>query len=217
MYLTLDKELVVVQIAVIGSHAVVAAHILAAHTLLLGHQRFVQLFAVAGADDAGAGIAEQRLHRLGQIADGGGVGFLDKQIAGVGVFKGEHNQVHRLVQIHQEAGHIGVGDGDGFAVFDLVHKQGDDAAAAAHNIAVAGAADHGTAALGGHTGVGGDDVFHHRLGDAHGVDGVGGLVGGQADHTLHTCLHGGVQQVVGTLNVGAHCLHREELAAGHLL
>ena len=217
MYLAFDKVLVVVQVAVVGSDAEIAAHVLAAGALLLGHQRFVQLFAVAGADDAGAGVAKQRLHRLGQVADGGSVRLLDEQVAGVGVLKGEHDQVHRLVQVHQKAGHVGVGDGDGVAGLDLLHKQRDHRAAAAHDVAVPGAADDRPAPLGGHAGVGGDDVLHHRLGDAHGVDGVGGLVGGQADHPLDVGLDGRVQHVVGALDVGAHRLHGEKLAGGHLL
>ena len=172
---------------------------------------------MAGADDVRAGVAEQLLHGLGQVADGGGVGLLDEQIARVCMLKREHDQVNGLVQVHQEAGHIGVGDRDGVAGADLVNEQRNDAAAAAHDVAVAGAADRRAAALGGHAGVGVDDVLHHRLGDAHGVDGVGGLVGGEADDALHARINGGVQDVVRADDVRLHGLHREELAGGHLL
>ena len=171
---------------------------------------------MAGADDLGAGVAEQLLHRLGQHADGGGVALLHKQVAGVGVLKGELHQVHRLVQVHQETGHVRVGDGDGLARLDLVDEQGDDAAPAAHHVAVAGAADGGVLCLHG-AGLGADDLFHHGLGDAHGVDGVGSLVGGQAHHLLHPRVDGGGEHVIGADDVGAHGLHGEELAAGHLL
>ena len=172
---------------------------------------------MAGADDIGAGVAEQLLHGLGQVADGGGVRLLDEQVAGIGVLEREHDQLHRLVQIHQGAGHVGVGDGDGIAGLDLVDEQGDDAAPAAHDVAVACAADGGAAALRRHAGVGVDDVLHHGLGDAHGVDGVGRLVGGQADHPLHAGFDGGVQDVVRADDVGLHRLHGEKLAGGHLL
>ena len=214
--LTLDDELVVVQVAVIGGHAVVTAHVLTAQALLAGHQGLEQLLAVAGADDVRAGVAEQLLHGLGQVADGGGVGLLDEQIARVCMLKREHDQVNGLVQVHQEAGHIGVGNRDGVAGADLVNEQRNDAAAAAHDVAVAGAADRRAAALGGHAGVGKDDVLHHRLGDAHGVDGIGGLVGGQADDALHARVNGGVQDIVRADDVRLHGLHREELAGGHL-
>ena len=217
MDLALDHEFVVVQVAVVGSDTEVVAHILAAQTLLTGHQSLKQLLAVAGADDVGAGVAEELLNSLGQVADGGSVGLLNEQVTGVAVLEGEHNQIHSLVQVHQEAGHVGVGDGDGVASLDLVDEQGDDAAAGAHDVAVTGAADGGAAALCGHTGVGIDDVLHHGLGDAHGVDGIGGLVGGQADNTFDTCINGSVEDVVGADDIGLDGLHGEELAGGDLL
>ena len=215
-YLTLDEVLVVVQVAVVGGDAEVAAHVLTAGALLLGHQRLVQLFAVTGADDAGAGVAEQRLHRLGQVADGGGVRLLDEQVAGVGVLEREHHQIDGLVQVHQKAGHVGVGDRDGVARLDLVDEQRNHAATAAHDVAVTGAANGRTAALSRDAGVSVDDVLHHGLGDAHGVDGVGRLVGREADDALHARVDGGVQHIVGAGDVGADGLHREELARGHL-
>ena len=217
MDLALDHELIIVQVAVVGSNAEVVTHILAAQTLLAGHQGLKQLLAVTGADDVGAGVAEQLLNSLRQVADGGSVGLLNEQVTGVAVLEGEHNQIHSLVQIHQEAGHVGVGDGDGVARLDLVDEQGDDAAAGAHDVAVAGAADGGTAALCGHTGVGIDDVLHHGLGDAHGIDGIGCLVGGQADNTLDAGINGGVEDVVRADDVGLNGLHGEELAGGDLL
>ena len=133
------------------------------------------------------------------------------------MLKREHDQIHGLVQIHQETGHVRIGDRDGIARLDLVDKQRDHAAAAAHDIAVAGAADGRAAALGRHAGVGKDDMLHHRLGNTHRIDGVGSLVGGQADHALNAGVNGGVQHIVGADDVRLHGLHREELAAGHLL
>ena len=215
--LAFDHELVVVQVAVVGSDAEVVAHILAAQTLLAGHQGLEQLLAVAGTDDVGAGVAEELLNSLGQVADGGSIGLLNEQVTGVAVLEGEHNQIHSLVQVHQEAGHVGVGDSDGIARLDLVDEQGDDAAAGAHDVAVTGAADGGAAALGSHTGVGVDDVLHHGLGDAHGVDGISCLVGRQADNTLDAGINGGVEDVVRADDVGLNGLHGEELAGGNLL
>ena len=129
----------------------------------------------------------------------------------------EHDQIHGLVQVHEEAGHVGVGDGDGLAGLDLVDEQGNHAAAAAHHVAVPGAADGGAAPLRGHAGVGVNHVLHHSLGNAHGVDGVGGLVGGQADDPLDPGINGGVQHIVGADDVGLHRLHGEELAGRNLL
>ena len=133
------------------------------------------------------------------------------------MLEGEHNQIHSLIQIHQEAGHVGIGDGDGIASLDLVDEQRDDRATAAHDVAVTGAADGGAATLSSHTGIGVDDVLHHGLGDAHSVDGVGCFIGGQADDTLDTGINGGVQHIISTDDVGLDGLHGEELAGRNLL
>lgn len=217
MYLALDHELVIVQVTVVSSNTEVMTHILAAQTLLTGHQGLEQLLAVTGANDVRTGVAEEMLDSLCQITNGGSVCLLDEQVAGVGVLEGEHNQIHSLVQIHQEAGHVGVGDGDGIAGLNLVNEQRNDGTAAAHNVAVTGAADGGTATLSSHTGVSVDDMLHHGLGDTHSVDGVSGFIGGQADDTLDTCINSSVQDVIGTDDVGLDGLHGEELAGGNLL
>ena len=217
VHLPLDHILVVVQVAVVRRHAVIIAHVLAAQALLAGHEGFVELLPVACADDVRARIAEQLLHRLGQIANGRGVRLLDEQVARVGVLEGEHHQIDGFVEIHEEAGHVGVGDGDGIARLDLVDEQRNHRAARAHDVAVARAGDDRTAALRRYTRVGIDDALHHGLGDAHGVDGVGRLVRGQADHALHPRVDGRVEDVVRADDVGAHGLHGEELAGRHLL
>ena len=217
VHLTLDHELVIVQVPAVGGNPEILAHVLAAQTLLPGHQGLVELFAVAGADDIRARVAEKLLHGLGQISNGGGVCLLDEQIPGVGVGKGELHQIHGLVQIHEEPGHVGVCNGNGLACPNLVNEQGDDAAPGAHDVAVAGAADGGAAPFRGHPGVGVDDVLHHGLGNAHGVDGIGGLVRRQADHPLDPGIDGGVEHVVRALHVGLYRLHGEKFAGRHLL
>ena len=217
VHLPFDHVLVVVQVAVVRRHAVVVAHVLAAQALLAGHERLIELLAVARADDVRACIAEQLLHRLSQIANGGGICLLDEQVAGVGVLEGEHDQIHRFIQIHEEARHIGIGDGDGIARLDLVDEQRDHRAAGAHDVAVARAGDNRAAALRRHAGVGVNDTLHHGLRDAHGVDWVGCLVRGQADHALYPRINGSVKDVVRTDDIRAHGLHGEELAGGHLL
>lgn len=213
--LAFNEKLVVVQVARVAGDAVVAAHVLGPQSLLAGHEGLEELLAVAGADDLGAHAAEDLLDGLGEVADGRRRRLLDEQVAGVGVLEGELHQVHGLIQVHEEAGHVGVGDRQRLAFADAVDEQRDDAAARAHDVAVAGAADGGAA--GAVAGVGVDDGLHHGLGLAHGVDGVGGLVGGQAHDAVHALLDGGVQDVVRADDVGSHGLHGEELAGGHLL
>ena len=214
---SLDHVLVVVQVAVVRRHAVVVAHVLAAQPLLAGHEGLVELLTVSRADDVRAGIAKQPLHGLRQIADGRSVRLLDEQIAGVGVLEGEHHQIDGFVEVHQEARHVGISDGDGVARLDLVDEQRDDRAARTHDVAVARAADDGIAALRRNARVGVYNVFHHGLGDAHSVDGIGRLIRGQADHALHTRINGRMQHVVRALHVRLHRLHRKEFARRNLL
>ena len=171
---------------------------------------------MARADDVRARVAEQLLHRLRQVADGGCVRLLDEQVARVGVLEGEHHQVDRFVEVHEEAGHIGVGDGDGVGRLDLVNEQRDHRAARAHDVAVARASDDRAAALRRHAGIGVDHALHHGLADAHGVDGIGRLVRGQADHALYPRVDGGMEDVVRADDVRAHSLHGEKLAGRHL-
>ena len=217
VHLSLDHILVVVKVAVVRRHAVVVAHVLAAQPLLAGHEGFVELLAVARADDVRARVAEQLLHRLRQVADGGCVRLLDEQVARIGVLEGEHHQIDRFVEVHEEAGHVGVGDGDGIARLDLVNEQRDHRAARAHDVPIARAGDDRAAALRRYAGVGINHALHHGFADAHGVDGIGCLVRREADHALHSCVDGGVQNVVRADDVGAHSLHGEELAGGYLL
>jgi len=172
---------------------------------------------VTGTDDVRAGIAEQLLDSLSQIADSRGISLLDEQIAGVSVLEGEHHQIHSLIQVHQEAGHVGVSDGDGVTSLDLVDEQRDNGTTAAHNVAVTSAADGSATTLSSYTGVGVDDVLHHGLGDTHSVDGVGRLIRGQADNTLDASVNSGVQDVIRTDDVGLDGLHGEELAGRNLL
>ena len=133
------------------------------------------------------------------------------------MLKSKHDQLHCFIQIHEEPGHVRIRDGDRQTCLNLINEQRNDAAPAAHDIAIASAADGGTSAFCCHTSVGVNHMLHHGLGDAHGVDGIGGLVGRQADHPLDSCVNGGMQHVVRADDVGLHRLHGEELTARHLL
>ena len=61
------------------------------------------------------------------------------------------------------------------------------------------------------------DLLLQRLGHAHGIDRICGLVGTQTDNRLHLGLDSRRQHVVCADNIGAHGLHGEEFAGGHLL
>ena len=189
MYLALDHELIVVQVTIVSGNTEVMTHILAAQTLLTGHQGLEQLLAVTGADDVRAGIAEQLLDSLSQIADGGSIRLLDEQITGICMLESEQDQIHSLVQVHQKAGHVGVGDGDGVARLDLVDPQWNDAAPGTHDVSVAGAADFGLFRRN-RPGFGDNDLLHHGFADTHGIDGVSRLVGRKHYYVFHPMRYG---------------------------
>ena len=216
MFVAFFEVFVVVEPPVVGGDAVEVAHVDGFGAFLVGKEGLVHLLAVADADNLDVlFLAAEELadgFRLGP--DGAGGGFLDEKVAVFAVLEGEEHQVHGLFQGHDEPGHIGLGDGDGVAGFDLVDPQGDDGAPGAHDVAVAGAADLG---LAGHAGLGDGHFFLDGLGHAHGVDGIGGLVGGQANDALHAEFNGGGEDIVRADDVGPHGLHREELTGGHLL
>jgi hypothetical protein len=153
---------------------------------------------------------------LGEHLDGGGRRLLHKDVAVVAVLEGVQHQIHRIIQRHHEAGHVGVGDGDRLAVAHLIHKQRNHRTTGRHHVAVTGAANDGAGAFQ-VAGGGNHHLFHHRLGDTHGVDRVYRLVGGQAHDALHLVGDGRLDHVLGAEHIGAHRLHRVEFAGRHLL
>ena len=85
--------------------------------------------------------------------------------------------------------------------------------ARAHDVAVAGAANFRRLrrARFRH-----DDFLHHRLGSAHGIDGICSLVRRQADDRPDTLVDRRRQDVFRAENVGLDRLDRKELAGRHL-
>ena len=105
--------------------------------------------------------------------DGAGGGFLDEDVAVLAVLEGEEDQVDSFLEAHDEAGHGRFRQCDRLSGADLVYPQGDDAAAGAHDVAVAGAAYAG---IEGVAALGHRDLLLQCLADAHRIDGIGGLV-----------------------------------------
>ena len=116
--------------------------------------------------------------------------------------------------VHSDIEDVSLGDGDGAASADLIDPKRNDGAAGAHDIAVTGVADLG---LAGHPGLGDRDLLLDRLGHAHGVDGIGRLVGRETDDALHPLINSSGQHIIRTDNVSAYRLHGEELAGWDLL
>ena len=159
--------------------------------------------------DAMVGNAKQTSQGLGECLNGRRRCLLHKYLARTTMLKSKQHQVHRIVQRHHEAGHGRISYGDGLACTNLIHKQWNDGTTRGHHVAVAGRTDDRVVAR---PRLGHDDLFHHRLADAHGIDGVHGLVGTQAHNALHTCLDSRLQNILGSQDVGFDCLKGVELA-----
>ena len=130
------------------------------------------------------------------------------------MLEGEEDEIDGLLQRHDEAGHLGLGQRDGVAIANLINPQGNDRAAGTHHVAIASAADLGFARV---TTLGDGDLLLHGLGDTHGVDGIGGLISGETDDGSYACLNSSGQDIVRANDIGLDGLHREELTARDLL
>lgn len=218
LLLALFDKLGVVEVAQVRRDAVIVAAVLGAGHFLAAEQGLPGLLAVAGADDLHRVIrlAQQAGEGLGQHLDGGGRRLLHEDVAVLAVLEGVEHQVHGVGQRHHEAGHGRIGDGERLAGTHLLNEQRDDRTARGHDITVTSAANDSLEAVE-VTGLGHHDLFHHGLGDPHGIDWVDGLVSAQADHTLHAVLDSGLEHVLGAEDVSLDGFHGMELAGRHLL
>ena len=215
------EVLVVVEVAVVGGDSVEVAHVYGFSGFFFGEEGLVHLLSMTDADDTDFGFETCRGLVFEEVSygfclglDGAGGSFLDKNVTVLTVLEGEEHEVNSFLQTHDEAGHLGFCQGDGVAFADLVYPKGYDAAAAAHDVAIAGAADLGVAAQ---SALGDCYLLLNGFGDAHGIDRVCGFVGRETDDALYACIDGGIKGIVGADDVGLDGFHREELAAGHLL
>ena len=206
---------VVVEGAVVSGDAEEVAEVLSLGAFFLGEEGLVHLLAVADADDLDVFLfaAEEFADCLGLGLDGAGRGLLDEDVAVLAVLEGEKHKVDGLIQAHDETRHAGLGEGNGLAGADLVDPERDDTAARAHDVAIARAADLGAEGV---AALRDGDLLLEGLADAHGIDGIGGLVGGKADDALDAGVDGRFKDVVSTDDVGLDGLHREKLAARDL-
>ena len=210
------EELVVVKSAVVSRYTVEVAHILGLGALLLGEQCLIHLLSVADADhfDILLLASEELANGLGLGLDRAGRSFLHEDVTVVAMLEGEEDEIDGLLQRHDEAGHLGLGQRDGVAIANLINPQGNDRTTGAHHIAIAGAANLGLARV---ATLGHCNLLLHGLGDTHGVDGIGGLISGETDNGTYASLDGGGQDIVRADDIGLNGLHREELTARDLL
>lgn len=214
--LSIFEILVVVQSAVISGYTVEVAHVLGFITLLIGEKRLVHFFSMADADDFDILLltTEELANGLSLSLDRASGGFLYEDIAVVSVLESEEDEIDGLLQRHDEAGHLGLGQRDGIAIANLVYPQRNDRTTGTHHVAIASAANLGLARI---AALGNGDLFFNSLGYTHSVDGVSGLVGGKTDNGTYSCLYGCGQDIVRTDDIGLDGLHREELTARNLL
>lgn len=141
------EELVIVQTAVVSGYTVEVAHVLGLGALLLGEQCLVHFLSVADTDhfDVLLLASEELANGLGLGLDRAGRSFLHEDVTVVAMLEGEEDEIDGLLQRHDEAGHLGLGQRDGVAITNLVYPQGNNRTAGAHHIAIARAADLGIA------------------------------------------------------------------------
>ncbi len=137
-------------------------------------------------------------HRLTHVED------VDLAAGGHPPF-GLHDQAHGLLDGHEEAGGVRMGDGHRAAGPDLLGQDGEQGAAGAEDVAEAdsgqdcvGPADSGAGLLM-------RRALHHDLGEPLGSAEdrrrIRRLVGGDQDEALGAVLHRGPHQIVGALGV----------------
>ena len=126
------EEFIIIEVTIVGRYRIEVTHIDGFGGLLLGEQGFIHLFAVADTDDLDFWLSalwglmlEQVSHGFGLGLDGAGGGFLDEDVAILTVFESEEDEVDGLFEAHDEAGHLGFGEGDGIALTDLVNPKGN--------------------------------------------------------------------------------------------
>ena len=176
--------------------------------LLVVGQQFLEEFlaraqAGEGDGDVGFGVAGQAHHGAGQVDDADGLAHVqDEGLAAASHEAGLQHELGGLGDGHEIAGDVGVGDGDGAAVGDLLAELGDDAAAGAQHVAEA----HQHHGQGGHAVLVLQDHLGQALGGAHDVGGVDRLVAGDVDEALDVEARGHVGQDAGAPGVVAHGL-----------
>lgn len=107
------------------------------------------------------------------------------------------------------------GEGGG-ALIDPFLEEGHHRTARPHHVAVAHHRKTGWILAGDVVGCD-EQLVRGQLGGAIQVDGVGGLVGGEGDHLLDLIEQGGLNDVLGPVDIGLDALHGVIFGGWHLL
>jgi len=177
------------------------ADVLGQPRLVLGDERLGKLLARPDAHELAQVPWRHRLRDIGN-AVGRQLGYEDLAPSHQGQ-AGQH-ELDRLVESHVEARHARVSDWERTTFSETLPEQRNDGAAGLHDIAVPSDRD---GRLSDADLVEGDEVLlGHQLRCAVVVDGVTGLVGGEGENARHACVHGGVADVHGAIDVGLSTL-----------
>lgn len=171
-------------------------------------QLFVEFFtgADAGEFDGDVEVGAQATaedHLAGEVEDADGLAHVkDEDFASEADGAGEHDELGGFGDSHEEALHVGVGDGDWAAGVDLLLEDGDDGAGGGEDVAEADGEESGRVpgvGIGGVEGLGVE--FGAAFGGAHDGGGVDGFVGGDEDEGVAVGAGGGVGDGFGAENV----------------
>ena len=171
---------------------------------------FVELLAIAEAGELylhvlGTGELD---HALGEVDDADGSAHIeDEDLAALAHGAGLEDELAGFGDEHEEADDVGMGDGDGTALADLLLEDGDDGAVAAEDIAEAGGDELGDA-LDTPLDNGLVERLAVDLADAlaapHDIGGVDGLVGGDHHELAGAVLDGEVGNHARTIYIVLH-------------
>lgn len=140
----------------------------------------------------------------------------DEDLAAPGELLGIDDEAYRLLDAHDETGHLRIGEGDRAAFLDLLVKDGDHGAARTQDVAEAGGGEDrplvAKIAVGG-----GHELFAHELGGAHHIGGIDRLVGAGEDDLFNLAFTSGIDDILDAVDIGLHRLKRRFLAEDNVL
>ena len=178
-------------------------------------------FAEAGELDFYAFCPRELYHALGKVDNADwGSHVEDEDFASLAHGAGFEDELACLWDEHEEADDVGMGDGDGTTLEQLLPEDGNDAAVAAQDIAKAGGDELGDALdlalLNGFVeGLAVD--FADALGASHDIGGIDSLVGGNHDKLPGAILHSKVGNDTSTIDIILNSNTRIVLHHGHML
>ena len=166
----LCEEFVVVQVAAVAGNAVVTTRVNSLGHFLTGYQRLIEFLTVTCTDNFHFSLAILRINLSISLLQSFSKhikcrsgSFLHKQVTILTMSESIDNKVHCIIQCHHEAGHVRVGDGNGFALLHLLNPKWNHRTARSHHIPIACTADSGLCVLTQGSALSNGHLFHHSL------------------------------------------------------